>query len=104
MSEPRGFRVVEESDPDDLPPGASTPPVSRTDAKVQAASVQMLTMALASLAQRFVIALASLFTLVTVASAFWLFWETPDPTPFQLIKLGGYSLFVLAINVIARRK
>lgn len=63
----------------------------------------LLMMALKALSQRTVIALASLFTLITVGSAFWLFLATPDPTTFQLIKLAMYGVFVLAANFIVRR-
>lgn len=67
------------------------------------AATDLLVLALTALSKRFVVALASLFTLLTVASAFWLWHSVPDPTATQLVGLGMYGLLVLAINVIVRR-
>lgn len=63
----------------------------------------LLMMALKALSQRTLIAVASLFTLITVGSVFWLFLATPEPNTFQLIKLAMYGAFVLAANFIVRR-
>jgi hypothetical protein len=72
----------------------------------QAVATKMIYMALAALGQRFVVALSALFTLVTCSSVFVLYFWTPNPTPNQLIMLGGYSIFTLLINslVIRSRK
>lgn len=93
MSDTSRLQLVgQETQPDDpLPVGNKI----ATDA---------LLLALRALSQRFVIALSNLFTLVTVASAFVLWYATPQPDILQLIKLGGYGLFVLGINWIIRRR
>ena len=73
------------------------------ETKESGAATDLLVLALTALGKRFVVALASLFTLLTVASAFWLWHSVPDPTATQLVGLGMYGLLVLAINVIVRR-
>lgn len=60
-------------------------------------------LALSTLSQKAVVSLAALFTLATVASAFILWYVTPEPNVYQLIKLGLYGLFVLGANWIVRR-
>lgn len=72
--------------------------------QAQKVATDMLMMALAALSQRFVIALASLFTLVTVASAFYLWALALDGiTPTQIVGLTIYSLFILAVNIYAKK-
>ena len=61
-------------------------------------------LALTELSKRFVVALGNLFTLLTVASAFWLWYVTPSPDAFQLAKLAMYGAFVLGANWIVRRR
>ncbi len=68
------------------------------------AAIRLVMLALASLSQRAVIALADLFTLFTVSSAFWLWNSIPEPNDRQIVSLAIYGLFVLAINWIVRRK
>jgi CHASE2 domain-containing sensor protein len=66
----------------------------------------MLITALRALSQRFVIAIANLFVLITAFSAFWLWYQTmPDPTVPQLVGLTLYGLLILALNrlVLLRR-
>lgn len=63
-----------------------------------------ITLALTALSQRAVTGLAALFTLLTVASAFVLWYVTPDPNVYQLIKLALYGVFVLGANWIVRRR
>lgn len=67
------------------------------------AAVRMLTLALAALSQRALVAIADLFTLLTVGSAFWLWSSIPAPNDRQIIALSIYALFVLAANWIVRR-
>lgn len=71
---------------------------------INGVSIQMMSMALTALSQRAVAALAQCFTLLTVGSAFWLWYLTPEPSDRQIVSLTLYALFVLAINVIVRRK
>jgi hypothetical protein len=68
------------------------------------AGMQMVLLGLKTLSQRLVIALADMFTLLTVASAFWLWLSTPDPNQHQIVSLGMYSVFVLLVNSIVRRR
>jgi hypothetical protein len=87
-----GFEVVggTETEPRDPP------------APDNAAAVRLLQIALIALSQRALIAAADLFTLLTVASAFWLWWSIPAPNDRQIIALSIYALFVLAANWIVR--
>lgn len=61
-------------------------------------------LALKALSQRFVVALLDLFCLVTVTGAWWLWHSIPDPNVNQIVSLSIFALFVLAANVIVRRK
>jgi hypothetical protein len=72
----------------------------------QATGVQiaMLTIALKALSQRALTAASDLFSLLTVASAFWLWSTIPEPNERQIVSLTLYGLMILAINVIVRRK
>ncbi len=64
----------------------------------------ILLLALKALSQRALTAIASLFTLLTVISAFWLALQVAvNPTIYQLIVLGLYLVFIGAINLIVRR-
>lgn len=67
-------------------------------------SIETIGLALQTLSQKTIVALASLFTLITVGSAFVLWFVTPDPTPYQLVKLAMYGVFVLGANWIVRRR
>ena len=46
------------------------------------------------------------YSLLTVASVFWLSLVIipHDPSIQQLVGLGGYAAFVIAVNIIVRRK
>ncbi len=73
-------------------------------AKEQQAATQMLLMALKALGQRFIVALASLFTLLTAGSAFYIWLiALPEITSLKIIAASLYSLFVLALNIAGRR-
>ena len=80
--------------------------VGGTETEPQASNVQiaMLTLALKALSQRALVAIADLFTLLTVGSAFWLWASIPAPNDRQIIALSIYACFVLAANYIVRRK
>ena len=80
--------------------------VGGTETEPQASGVQiaMLTLALKALSQRALVAIADLFTLLTVGSAFWLWASIPAPNDRQIIALSIYACFVLAANYIVRRK
>ena len=69
----------------------------------ESAGMHMLYLGLKALSQRALVALSATFTLLTVASAFWLFLSIHDPNVMQLIEMGMYGVFVLAANLIVRR-
>lgn len=91
------FKVVEEKPADaDLPAGSAV--------KDKSAATEMLLLALGALSKRAVIALSSLFTVASVASAFWLWMGIlPSPSINQLVGVSLYAVFVLAIEYIRRR-
>ena len=64
----------------------------------------MLLLGLKTLSQRAIAAVADLFTLATVGSAFWLLMSIKNPDPYQLIELAMYGAFILTINWIIRRR
>jgi len=92
----RRFEVIQE-DSRPAPPQQSRSPGIETD---------VLLMALRALSQRAVIALWGCFHLITVGFVFWATLSIlPDPSQHQLIGLGIFSAFVLAINwMILRRR
>jgi hypothetical protein len=64
----------------------------------------LLLLALKTLSQRALAAIADLFTLATVGLAFWLFFAIKDaPNVLQLCLAAMCALFMLAINWIVRR-
>lgn len=95
MPNQRQFTVVDDE------PGA--PKSENSDAVMLALARKAMT--LETLAQRTLVSLASLFTLLTMASAFALWWRVlPDPSVMQLVGLGIYAALVLAINILPGRK
>jgi hypothetical protein len=74
------------------------------EAAAQAVHIAMLQIALKALGQRALVAATDLFTLITCAGAWWLWYLTPAPTDRQIISLSIYALFTLAANYIVRRK
>jgi len=97
MAEPRRFEVVDEA--------TEIPPQTRpSQPHAQNVAIGMLGLALKALSQRALIALADLFTLFTAFTVFWLWWSIPDPNEKQIVALTLYAVFILAINVVVRRK
>lgn len=77
-------------------------PAAKVD---HALATQMLTIALTALSQRALIAIASLFSIVLASSCFVLWYMIlPNPSVNQLVGLGMYALFILALHVIRYRK
>lgn len=93
MADPRSRLQIVEETPDPLPSADKTVSVS----------AEALMLALKALSQRALTALAAMFTLLTVASAWFLWWSIPNPSNTQLISLGFYAAFIIAINVIVRK-
>ena len=86
----------------DLP--ADTPPTSTTQGDEPGLAFAALTLALKALSQRAFVALLDLFSLITVAGVWFLWYSTPEPTVNQIISLSIFALFALAANLIVRRK
>ena len=97
----QGFTVEEA--PDNVAPFPQPKPPAG-----QQAAIAGILLGLKALSQGAAIALANvashLFSLLTVASAFWLWAAHPQPDIYQLVSLGGYAVFVLAANIVIRRK
>ncbi len=93
------FQLVE--DPVEIAPPAPSP--AKTSA-IDWGALQLLGVALTALSQRALVALGQCFTLLTVASGFYLWYLTPEPTDRQIVSLTIYACFVLAINVIVRKR
>ena len=71
---------------------------------VQQQAASMLMLALRALSQRALVAASTLFTLLALASACWLWWTVlPDPTVNQLVGLALYGLLIVAVEIIRRR-
>lgn len=89
------FRIVEDEETEPAPPKTST---------ADTIGIEALRIGLSALSQRALVALSRLFTLLTVASAFTLWWRVlPDPSVFQLVGLSIYAAFVLTANLIVKR-
>jgi hypothetical protein len=67
-------------------------------------ATNLLALALKALSQRAVAAIANLFTLVTMAGTWFLWWKTPDPNPAQIVSLSIFAAFVLAANWLVRKR
>ena len=78
--------------------------VEETDTESKAdAGANLLFLALQALSQRALAGVKDLFTLLSVASAFWLWLSIPDPNIQQIVSLTIYAVFVLSANLIVRR-
>lgn len=97
MGEISRFEVVEEDEPAPQPAVAQRTPIGEKFA------IDTLVLAVTALSKRAVVALSNLFTLLTVSSAFWLWYCIPDPNPNQIVSLSIYAVFVLVANYIVRR-
>ena len=94
MAEPaRKWEVLEEPEP--APEKADTPP---------GIAVDLLALGLKTVSQRAITAITNLFTLVTMAGTWWLWYQTPDPNSTQIVSLSIFAAFVLAANWLVRRK
>jgi hypothetical protein len=90
----RGFQVVED---------APTPPTAQQNQAVTVA-MKFWLLTMQNIGNRAVIAVSHLFTAAIVASAWALFmWTLPNPTSPQLVGLGLYCLFGLAIEWVRRK-
>jgi hypothetical protein len=75
--------------------------------EVRAVSVpekQLMSMLVQGFGQRAMAMLSMIFTLLLAGSAFCLWWAVLQrPTTAQLVGLGGYAGFVLALEYVRRR-
>ena len=79
-------------------------PVTRPAPFIDEAAASMIILALKTLSQKTIVALSSLFTLLTCISAFVLWQDVlPNPTPTQLVGLGLYGVFILLIHLVRRK-
>lgn len=90
-----GFEVVGGTETNIQP---LTPPVDN------GVAIAMLTIGLKALSQRALTAATDLFSLLTIASCFYLWYLTPKPDAFQITSLTLYGILILAINWIVRKK
>lgn len=73
--------------------------------KTDQIALDVILLALKALSQRTLIALSQLFTLLTCASAFTLWYSVlPNPNSYQLVGLALYGGFVLLLLQIVKRK
>lgn len=95
-----GFQVEEV--PDNVVPLPSQPDMG------QKAMLAGIMLGLKALSQGAAIALGNIanqcFALVTVSMVFWVWTTVPDPNQYQIVSLTLFGLFILAANVIVRRK
>ena len=94
----------EEEVPD--PPTAAPPqtPTSEAPDKVAVSVVEFLQLLLSVMSQRSILALHHLLPIVALVSGFALWWRVlPEPTEYQLVGLGLYAAFMLAILFVRRQ-
>lgn len=73
-------------------------------AALTSAATDAVFLALRALSQRTLVALSSLFTLLTAGSVWYLWLQVlPSPTTAQLEAAGAYSVFVLFLHLIRGR-
>ena len=87
----RKFEVVQ----DDAPP-------ERPNRAANTAAVQTLLLAIKVMSQRAFVALLDSFALIVVALVFWVWMQTPDPNPYQIVSLTLFALFGLAAIAFVR--
>jgi hypothetical protein len=101
----RGFQMVGE---EPVPDGTYQPQVAQPQAQPDAgtrAAMRFWLMSMQNISARMITGLSHLFTAAVVASAWALFmWTLPTPTTPQLVGLGLYGLFCLAVEWIRRAR
>ncbi len=77
----------------------------REEVKPSGLATAALLLGLRALSQRALVALADCFSLITVATVFWISMSIIpyEPSTHQLAGLAGYAIFIVAVNVIVRR-
>ncbi len=100
-------RLRQVGDDEVIPESHQIAPPNGSDTVAQAltnAGLAMMITGLKALSQRALVAFSACFTLLSVASAFWL-WLTilPEPNSSKLVGLGLYGVFLLGIEWLRRR-
>lgn len=72
--------------------------------RAESVGLSALALGLSALSKRAVAAIADLFFLASVFSAWYLWYLTPEPSVLQIVSLTIYAAFVLAANWLVRRK
>jgi hypothetical protein len=99
MSQPaRKFQVLAEEE-------LAEAPAPKTPDEASQRNMQLLLLSIRIVSQRFITAVSHLFTAAMVGSALLLWWRAlPDPTPLQLVGLGMWAVFLLAVEFIRRTR
>lgn len=80
---------------------AATAPSTSTNDQ---AALKLLLLSLQTVSQRALIALSNMFTLIGLASAWWLWHETlPNPSISQLTGLALYGLLLVSLHLVRRK-
>lgn len=108
---PRPFQLIEEIIEDEAPqhPAPAQAPMAPVADKASELATDLLMTALKALSQRTLIALASLQTLLAIASVLFLSYSVlhasaPAPSVLQVTGLAIYAGFVLLALWLSRRK
>ena len=81
----------------------NAPSSAYTDAQRRAAGIA-LQMALRTLSQKTLVALASLYSLLLAGAVFWVFWQIlGNPSWLQLSGAGMFAIFVIVLHLVRRR-
>ncbi len=84
-----------------MPENVQAAQAVETQRRLVSAALQM---ALRTLSQKTLVALASLYSLLLAGAVFWVFWRIlADPSVLQLVGAGMFSIFALAIHVVRKR-
>lgn len=100
MAQPRGFTQVDDGP---LFPEQEQvqPQPSRATTAIDGTAIRMMQLALGALSQRAMVALASLFTLLTVGASFYIWLLIiNEPTQLQIVAASIFSAFVLLVNYL----
>jgi hypothetical protein len=99
MALPR-FEIID----DEAIPQVKPSPRPENSGQGQDAAFSALMLALKTLSQKTLIALARLTSLAMVGSAFWLFMSIPNPSTNQIIWGGMYGVFILTTLFLMSRR
>jgi hypothetical protein len=79
--------------------------VDAEPSKTDQIALDTILLALKALSQRTLVALSQLFTLLTCASAFALWYSVlPNPNSYQLVGLALYGGFILLLHLVKRKE